>query len=82
MSKEILNDRLETRYKQDPLKKPVTESYLRMNEIFVKSESTKMLAKHIIYTDEKPIERIVQEILMKSNYTNYETATLNLQKVS
>lgn len=82
MSIEILNDRLETRYKQDPLKKPVIESYLRMNEIFVKSESTKMLAKHIIYTDEKPIEHIVQEILMKSNYTNYETATLNLQKVS
>ncbi len=53
-----------------------------MNEIFVKAESTKMLAKHNIYTNERPIEDVVQEILMKSNYTNYETRTANLQRVS
>ncbi|MFT5822908.1 MAG: hypothetical protein ACI8ZM_004165 [Crocinitomix sp.] len=79
---ETLNDRLEIRYDKDPLKKPVLASYLRMNEIFVKSESTKMLAKHIIYTSDRPIEDIGQEILMKSNYLNYETAALNLQRVS
>lgn len=75
---EILEDRLKKRYKNDPLKKPIIQSYLKMNEVFVKSESAKMLAKHIVFTEGKSIDHILQEILLKSNF---ETSQFQLQNV-
>lgn len=78
---DILKSRLLKRYENDTLKSPVIDSYLRMNEIFVKSETTKMLAKKIIYTENRSVNDIVQEILLESNYLNYETKK-KLQQVS
>ena len=78
---DILKSRLLKRYENDTLKSPVIDSYLRMNEIFIKSESTKMVAKKIIYTENRSVNDIIHEILSESNYLNYETKKI-LQQVS
>lgn len=45
------------------LSKRINEDELKLNEIFVRSETNKLAAKHIIYTEMKTIKQIVDEIL-------------------
>jgi hypothetical protein len=81
-SKEILNQRLYKRYEKDPLKAPVMESYMKMNEKFINSNYNRQIAKHVIYAADKSIETIAQEILKKSQFDNYERRATFLQRVS
>jgi len=75
---DILSQRLVKRYEHDELKRPVIDSYLKMNEMFIRSESTRMLAKHIVYTKGRPIHGIVDEIVQKCCLNSYH----KLYKVS
>lgn len=79
---DLLEKRLLKRYEHNQLKRPVLSSYLKMNQLFVQSESTRLLAKHIIYVEEKSTEEIVSEILLKSNFSNDNRNTTHLQRVS
>ena len=81
-SKEILDQRLYKRYEKDPLKAPVMESYMKMNEKFINSNYNRQIAKHVIYAADKSIETIAQEILKKSQFDNYERRATFLQRVS
>jgi hypothetical protein len=81
-SKEILDQRLYKRYEKDPLKAPVMGSYMKMNEKFINSNYNRQIAKHVIYTADKSIETIAQEILKKSQFDNYERRATFLQRVS
>ena len=75
-----LNERLYKRYQKDPLKFPVIESYKEMNEIFIRSKTNKLLAKHIIYTNGRTIDEIAQEILQKVQYQKEENVIWLKQK--
>lgn len=44
------------------LSKRINKDELKLNEIFVRSETSKLAAKHIIYTEMKTIKQIVDEI--------------------
>lgn len=79
---EILEERLIKRYEHNDLKRPVLASYLKMNRLFIQSESARLLAKHVIYVEDKSTNEIVHEILLKSNFLNDKTATAQLQRVS
>lgn len=65
----ILEERLYRRYQNDALKFPVIESYLEMNKNFVNSQTNKLIAKHVIYTNNKSISQISLEILNKCKFT-------------
>jgi hypothetical protein len=61
----LLRRRLVERYKFDKLKAPILDSYLNLNQLFVKSKNNKLLAKHIIYTDDRCPKEVTLEIISK-----------------
>ncbi|MGV6862391.1 MAG: hypothetical protein ACWA41_11505 [Putridiphycobacter sp.] len=67
---QILNDRLQARYENNTLKKPVIESYLKMNAAFIKCETSKKVAKYVIYTKGKTVEECAREIVGLLKYRN------------
>lgn len=67
-SKEVLDSRLRKRYKNDPLKGPVIDSYLKKNEEFIRSYQNYSFAKHVIYTDNRRVDEIAQEIIYKCDF--------------
>lgn len=84
-SHQILSERLRKRYKYDELKKTVIDSYIKKNKEFLESPTNRSLAKHIIYTNDRSYDAIVEEIIYKSNLDNnqnYERNRINLQRVS
>lgn len=64
-SEEILEKRLYERYKDNPLKRGVIDSYIEMNNIFLRSSSNFVLAKHVIYTEDRSIDEVCDEIIGK-----------------
>jgi hypothetical protein len=69
LSEEVLEKRLFKRLKGDPLKGPVLESYLIKNRAFLHSPSTIAVAKHVIYSNDRPFHHIAQEIYYKCDFS-------------
>ncbi|MEO9532895.1 MAG: hypothetical protein ABJG68_15190 [Crocinitomicaceae bacterium] len=68
LSEEVLEKRLRKRLKDDPLKGPVLETYLKKNREFLYSPNSIAAAKHVIYTNDRPFHHIAQEIYYKCDF--------------
>lgn len=77
----ILTNRLIERYKYDPIKNKVIDSYISMNSKFISSFSNYSLANHIIYTKDRNIDDICDEIanLASQNEFNQISKKPNLK---
>jgi len=80
LSKSVLSKRLIQRYKNDSLKGPVLSTYLKKNEEFLMSPQNLLIAKHVIYCNDRPFHQIAQEIIYKSDLRN--TPLKSVTKVS
>lgn len=79
---ELLRTRLIQRYKGHPFKYAALDSYLEQNEEFVTSMTNQLVAKHVIYSNDRAPYMIAQEILFKSKLFNYERKDIDLPRVS
>lgn len=68
LSEEVLEKRLVKRLKDDPLKGPVLETYLKKNIEFLYSPNNLAVAKHVIYSNDRPFHHIAQEIFYKCDF--------------
>lgn len=66
-SQQVLIQRLKKRYQSHDFKREVLQSYLDKNNEFVEKMPHYGFAKHIIYTENKTVDEICDEILIKSN---------------
>ncbi|MBD3636413.1 MAG: hypothetical protein HUJ25_03650 [Crocinitomicaceae bacterium] len=78
LSIEILTKRLRSRYHLDPLKSGVLMSYINKNLEFIRSPQNLLLAKHIIYTNDRPFHQIAQEIVYRSELKSKDTDYKNV----
>ncbi|UTW66013.1 hypothetical protein KFE94_15340 [bacterium SCSIO 12643] len=67
-SENILAKRLKIRYENHPFKEMVLQSYLDKNMEFINSFSQYLLAKHIVYLEDKTIDEICSEIIEKVKF--------------
>ncbi|MBC8226844.1 MAG: hypothetical protein H8E74_06855 [Gammaproteobacteria bacterium] len=67
---ELLRSRLIERYQNDRQKAPVIDTYLKLNEQFIRPESNRRLAKHIIYSNDRKENEVALEIIQKSKLYN------------
>lgn len=81
-SVELLTSRLIARYKNHPTKYVAVESYIKENEEFVRSVFNQVLAKHVVYVNDRAPYLVAQEILYKSKLFNYEREGINVSRVS
>ena len=66
LSEEVLNNRIRNRYLHDPIKSSVINTYLKMNLEFLRSQHNQTVAKHVIYTGDRPFHQVAEEIMIKS----------------
>ena len=65
---EILGERIRNRYRFSDLSDAIIESYVEMNRRFIVSESNRCLARYCIYTREKTVEDVGDEIASLAGY--------------
>lgn len=70
LSKSELRKRLIERYKTDSLKKPILSTYIKKNEEFLVSPQNALVAKHIIYCNDRTVHQIAETIISKSELGN------------
>lgn len=63
---QVLSERIKERYTPKERSSHVVESYILMNEKFIRHKSNYELAKYIIYTENKTIEAVAEEVLQKT----------------
>lgn len=73
-----LENRIKKRYANHEFKDAVLYSYLEKNKAFIESQSNRLFAKHIIYTEGKSATDVAKEILLKSKFYEYERTIANL----
>lgn len=68
-NEEILTKRLLTRYESHPFKETVLQSYIEKNNEFIKNATKYKFEKNKIYTKDRTVEDICDEVLSKTILT-------------